>query len=92
MSQVDASRQAFTVVRPQGRAPPSGFLCNGLVAMLREAARASGQTNASAVSPGGFFRLEYKGRAAEAAFARGVPTCSRLIQHNPSNALEWNIT
>ena len=101
MSTADLGRHVVTVVRPGGAAsPPGGFLCEALAKMVQHAATSSGHARAAAasaatapavVSPGGFLPLVYRGRAAEGHFPRDVPTCSRFLVANPSNALTWHM-
>ena len=79
-------RHAMVIVRPGGRSsPPAGFLCSQLTGFLHLAAVASGQTNTSVVSRGGFYMFAYRGQHAERSFPPDVPTCSRLLMDNPSN-------
>jgi hypothetical protein len=80
------------IVRPNLGAvtPPAGFICSAFARSLKLAADATGQSSHHAgVSPLGAFQpLFYRGRAAEARFPRQVPTCTRLLHRNPSNALD----
>jgi len=88
MSQADIASHVIAIVRPQGKAaPPAGFICGILANMLKQAAIATRHMNESAMPRGTFHVLAYKGRAAEGAFAKDVPTCSRLIVENPSNVV-----
>ena len=88
-SPLDATKSLFSIVRPRvPNPPPMGFVCDALAKIMRSAADQTLQTSSAAVPRGAFYGLAYKGRGAEARFPQGVPTCTRLIFDNPSNAIE----